>query len=61
MGMSEPTDIPPAEPANGNGRVAHTAVQTLTGNVKLRGQVSMVNFVGVAFLIAHLAQVVVFG
>lgn len=37
------------------GRVAHTAVQTLTSNVRLRGAVFMVNFLGVAVLVAHLA------
>ncbi len=36
------------------GRVAHTAVQTLTSNVPLRGTVFTVNFLGLAVLVAHL-------
>ena len=35
------------------GRVIHTLVQTLTDNVPLRGQVFMINFLGVAALAAH--------
>jgi hypothetical protein len=35
--------------------VIHTAVQTLTDNVPLRGQVFLINFAGVAVLVAHLA------
>ncbi len=37
------------------GRVVHTAVQTLTDNVPLRGQVFMINFLGVVALAAHVA------
>ena len=37
------------------GRVIHTLVQTLTDNVPLRGQVFLINFAGVAVLVAHLA------
>jgi hypothetical protein len=35
------------------GRVIHTLVQTLTDNVPLRGQVFLINFVGVAVLVGH--------
>ena len=35
------------------GRVIHTLVQTLTDNVPLRGQVFMINFLGVVVLAAH--------
>jgi len=37
------------------GRVIHTLVQTLTDNVRLRGQVFMINFLGVVTLAAHVA------
>ena len=37
------------------GRVVHTLVQTLTDNVPLRGQVFLINFVGVAVLVGHVA------
>jgi hypothetical protein len=37
------------------GRVIHTGVQTLTDNVALRGQVFVLNFLGVAGLMAHVA------
>jgi hypothetical protein len=40
------------------GRIAHTAVQTLTSNVALRGQVFMITFVAVAMLMAHVAWVI---
>ena len=33
----------------------HTAVQTLTDNVPLRGQVFLINFAGVAVLVGHVA------
>ena len=36
------------------GRVVHTAVQTLTSDVPLRGRVFMINFIGIVGLIAHL-------
>ncbi len=39
------------------GRVVHTGVQTLTSNVRLRGMVFMINFLGLAVLVAHLALV----
>jgi hypothetical protein len=39
------------------GRVVHTLVQTLTDNVPLRGQVFMINFLGVAALAAHVALI----
>jgi hypothetical protein len=35
------------------GRLVHTAVQTLTGNVPLRGKAFMINFLAVAGLLAH--------
>jgi hypothetical protein len=37
------------------GRVVHTLVQGLTDNVPLRGQVFMINFVGVVALVVHIA------
>src|ERR1041385_161021 len=37
------------------GRVIHTLVQTRTDNVPLRGQVFLINFVGVVVLVGHLA------
>ena len=40
------------------GRLIHTAVQTLTDNVRLRGLVFTLNFVGVLALMAHCAWVV---
>ena len=36
------------------GRVIHTLVQTLTDNVRLRGQVFLINFAGVVVLAGHL-------
>lgn len=39
------------------GRVVHTSVQTLTDNVKLRGQVFMINFLAVMALAAHVAWI----
>ena len=39
------------------GRILHTAVQTLTSNVPLRGKVFMINFIAVMALTAHLAKV----
>ena len=35
------------------GRVVHTLVQTLTDNVPLRGQVFLINFIGVVALVGH--------
>jgi hypothetical protein len=43
------------------GRIIHTGVQTLTDNVALRGQVFVINFLGVVALMAHVAWIVVFG
>jgi hypothetical protein len=43
------------------GRVIHTLVQTLTDNVRLRGQVFLINFLGVVVLVAHLAWIAVGG
>lgn len=40
------------------GRMLHTGVQTLTGNVALRGAVFTVNAVAVFGILAHLAQAV---
>jgi hypothetical protein len=40
------------------GRVIHTLVQTLTDNVRLRGQVFTINFLAVVALMAHVAAVV---
>ena len=37
------------------GRIVHTLVQGLTDNVPLRGQVFMINFVGVVALVVHIA------
>jgi hypothetical protein len=37
------------------GRIVHTLVQGLTDNVPLRGQVFMINFVGVVALMVHIA------
>jgi hypothetical protein len=39
------------------GRVAHSAVQTLTDNVPLRGRVFLINFLAVVALVAHLAWI----
>ena len=39
------------------GRVIHTGVQTLTDDVPLRGRVFVVNFLGCAGLVGHLALV----
>jgi hypothetical protein len=41
------------------GRLFHTAVQTLTDNVRLRGQVFVINFAGIVMLMAHVAWHVV--
>jgi hypothetical protein len=43
------------------GRVIHTLVQTLTDNVPLRGQVFLINFSGVAVLVAHVALIALQG
>ncbi len=37
------------------GRVIHSLVQCLSDNVALRGQVFMINFVGVVMLVGHVA------
>jgi hypothetical protein len=37
------------------GRIVHTAVQCLTDNVPLRGQVFLVNFAGVVAITGHVA------
>jgi hypothetical protein len=42
------------------GRVIHTVVQTLTGNVRLRGAVFLINAVGVFALGAHVGWLVLF-
>ena len=39
----------------------HTAVQTLTENVRLRGQVFLVNVLGVLWVAGHVAWLVVAG
>ena len=39
------------------GRVIHTGVQTLTDNVRLRGLVFTINFLGVLALMGHVALV----
>jgi hypothetical protein len=41
-----------------SGRVIHTMVQTLTDNVRLRGLVFTLNFVGIMVLMGHVAAVV---
>ena len=43
------------------GRLIHTGVQTLTDNVRLRGQVFTINFTGIVMLMAHVAWHVVSG
>jgi hypothetical protein len=43
------------------GRVVHTLVQTLTDNVALRGQVFVINFVGICALMAHVALLALTG
>jgi hypothetical protein len=43
------------------GRVIHSVVQTMTSDVSLRGKVFMINFFGVAGLLAHVAWVMVLG
>ena len=40
------------------GRLVHTLVQTLTDNVRLRGLVFIINFVGLTALMVHVALVV---
>ena len=40
------------------GRVIHTAVQVLTVDVALRGQVYMINFLAIVALMGHVAQLV---
>ena len=37
------------------GRVIHTAVQTLTDDVPLRGRVFMINFLALCVIVAHVA------
>jgi len=37
------------------GRLVHSAVQTLTANVRLRGAVFAINFIGIMMLVAHVA------
>lgn len=43
------------------GRVVHTAVQTLTDNVPLRGRVFLINFLAVVVLVAHLTWIALVG
>jgi hypothetical protein len=43
------------------GRVAHTAVQTTTNDVALRGKVFVINFLGVLGLLAHVALIAIRG
>ena len=43
------------------GRVIHTLVQTLTDNVRLRGQVFLINFAAVAVLAGHAAALALDG
>jgi hypothetical protein len=43
------------------GRVIHTCVQTTTDNVKLRGQVFMINFIGVLGLLGHVGLIAIRG
>ena len=43
------------------GRVVHTAVQTLTENIPLRGAVFSINFVGVMMLVGHVGLLVLAG
>jgi len=42
------------------GRIVHTAVQTLTDNVRLRGAVFLINAMGVFWLAAHVAWLTLF-
>ena len=37
------------------GRIVHTAVQTLTDDVPLRGRVFMINFMALCVIVAHVA------
>lgn len=41
-----------------SGRIIHTMVQTLTGNIPLRGMVFLINFMGVAILMGRVAWIV---
>lgn len=43
------------------GRVIHTLVQTLGDNVRLRGQVFVINFLAICGLMGHLAWLVLSG
>lgn len=43
------------------GRVIHTLVQTLGDNVKLRGQLFVINFLAICGLMGHLAWLVLSG
>ena len=43
------------------GRIIHTGVQTLTSNVPLRGMVFLINALGVAWLAAHVASLLLAG
>ena len=43
------------------GRVLHTAVQVLTVNVALRGQIYMINFLAIVALMGHVAWLVLKG
>lgn len=40
------------------GRLIHSAVQTLTTNVPLRGAVFMINFLGIVMLVGHVAMLI---
>jgi hypothetical protein len=42
------------------GRLLHTGVQTLTDNIRLRGQVFTINFLGTLWLMAKVANLVLF-
>jgi len=43
------------------GRIVHSAVQTLTDAVRLRGQVFTINFIGIMMLVGHVAWLVITG
>jgi hypothetical protein len=43
------------------GRLAHTAVQVLTDNVRLRGRIFTINFLAICALMAHVAWIVLAG
>lgn len=43
------------------GRLAHSAVQVITDNVRLRGQVFVINFLAICWLMGHVAWLAAIG